>query len=239
MRAVNLLPAQRRTTVSLSSWKSIRPGHIIAVVLAALAVMAVMYGTARSRAQTSEAEAAAVQAQVAAAKRVVTADSAIAAAIPASEQAVSAAAKVANARFAWTPLLHQLATHVPAGVQFTAMTVTLSASGSGSITRVEKPEPGTAVGATLVLNGCSHGQRQVAALMRALRAVSNVSEVTLQSSIEPIKGSAGGGSTGGCPKSGPVFAMTATLVPPKASSAPLPTRAVLASHANPNAKGTK
>ncbi len=241
MKAVNLLPTQRRTTVSLSSLRNIRPGYVVAVVLAALAVMAVMYGTARNQAATYESEAAAVRTQVATVKRSIAAVAAAAAAIPASEQLVGNAAKVAEARFAWAPLFHQLATHLPAKVMFTALSVTLITPDASTASSLKAPEAGVPVGATVVLTGCASAQRPVASLMRALRGVTGVSEVALQSSAEQVAGSSSSasGASGGCPKAGPVFSMTVNMVPATPRAVHVPTRAVLAFSIRRTARGKK
>lgn len=240
MRAVNLVPAQRHTSISLSGLKSIRPGHVVAIVLAGFAVMAVAYGTARTHTATYEAEASSVASQVAVVKRAIAAESTKATAITTSEQRVGNAAKVADARFGWAPLFHQLARRVPKGVEFTALSVALTKPGATTAETLKLPEPGTAVGADMVLTGCATAQRKVASLMRALRTVPNVSEVTLQSSTAPVAGSTntGGGSSGGCPKTGPSFNLT-VLMGPAPEVARTVKEAFLSSLARRSRKGAK
>ena len=81
--------------------------------------------------------------QVATVKRSIAAEAAAAAEIPASEQRVGSAAKVAEARFAWAPLFHQLATSVPAHVHVHGALGHADHTGRAGTT-LKTPEAGTA-----------------------------------------------------------------------------------------------
>ena len=124
MKAVNLLPTQRRTTVSF-----VVAQHPTGLRRRCRSRRTRRHGShVRHGAEPGRylrIRSCGCQDAGRDLKRSIAAVAAAAAAIPASEKLVGNAAKVAEARFAWAPLFHQLATHLPAKVMFTALSVTL------------------------------------------------------------------------------------------------------------------
>lgn len=228
MRAVNLLQSKKRSGPSAASLSDIRPGHLAAVVLAGLAVMAVLYGSARKQTLSYEAETAAVKTQVQAAQRAAAKYAAASAAVPVAEQRVANAMKVAETRFGWAPLLHHLAVYMPSGVEFSTLSVTLESGSTTSTGLAPKPvEPGTASGAAMDLAGCADSHRDVAQMIRSLRWVKGVTKITFESSTKSSSAGGGGGSSeGGCPPGGPKWTMTVTLAAPSVPTSTGPARVV-------------
>jgi Tfp pilus assembly protein PilN len=216
MRAVNLLPQDARGRTGLGSFKP-RPAHAVALVLVLLAGMALLYGQARNTAQQAESEAIVVRTETANVERASAKDVATAAEVPAFEKYVGGVAKVVTSRYDWGPLFHQLAVTVPTGVMFQQLTMTL---GTGSTTAGAASALSTPAsmaqpqGAAMVLKGCASSQNDVAALMRRLRAVDDVSEVALVSSVRPLPNTTTT-ATGGCPKNPTVFDVSVAVGAPK------------------------
>jgi len=216
MRAVNLLPQDARGRAAFGGFKP-RPAHAVALVLFLLAVMALLYGQARNNVQKAESEAVTVRTEIANVERASAKDVSSAAAVPAFEKYVGGVAKVATSRYSWGPLFHQLAVSVPAGVMFQQLTMTLSTGSAtaGPSSALSTPTSlASPQGAAMDLKGCAKTQNDVAALMRGLRTVANVSEVALVSSIQPPPSSTAT-ATGGCPKSPTVFDVSVTVGAPK------------------------
>jgi Tfp pilus assembly protein PilN len=234
MRAVNLLPQEARGRTGLGSFKP-RPAHAVALVLLLLAGMALLYGQARNTAQQAESEAIAVRTETANVERAAAKDVATAAEVPAFEKYVGGVAKVVTSRYPWGPLFHQLAVTVPTGVMFQQLTMTLGSGSTAAASLASGASLAEPQGASMELKGCALSQNDVAALMRHLRGVADVSEVSLISSVRPLPNTTTT-AAGGCPPDPTVFDVSVTVAAPKPWSGQPITKVVTAAQVKAAAK---
>lgn len=108
-----------------------------------------------------------------------------------SEQRKGTIASLADSRFDWQRVMHELALVLPSDVSLTNLTGTASAGvsvdGAGSVAmRASIPGP------ALELTGCAKGQDGVAVFVQALKQIDGVTRVGVQtSSLEGGNGGAG------------------------------------------------
>ena len=176
-----------------------------------------LYGQARNTAQQAESEAIVVRTETANVERASAKDVATAAEVPAFEKYVGGVAKVVTSRYDWGPLFHQLAVTVPTGVMFQQLTMTLGTGSTtaGAASALSTPASiGSAAGRRDGAERLRLLSNDVAALMRRLRAVDDVSEVALVSSVRPLPNTTTT-ATGGCPKNPTVFDVSVAVGAPK------------------------
>ncbi len=247
MRAVNLIPAAQRGGGGTPAGESQGAAYAVLGVLAGLAVLAFLYGSARHQLSSHRTEAATLvaQAQQAQARAAALAPYVSFAAL--REQRTQAVSQLVDSRFDWSHAFHEFGRVLPAGVSLSSLDGTIasatgvagapagpsaagpSAAGpSAARPGATGPASAGAGGAvssatppgsipTFTISGCAVTQAAVALTLTRLRLIDGVSDVTLQSST---KGSGGGGSSGNCGSAAPVFTVQVTFQPLPVAQAP-------------------
>jgi Tfp pilus assembly protein PilN len=251
MRAVNLIPAEQRSGVSVGVGKSQGAAYAVLALAAGLALMALLYGRANHQIASRRTQAAAITAQAqhasAAAEQLAPYTSFIAM----REQREQAVSTLVDSRFDWAHAFHEFGRVLPAQTSISSLTGTI---GSGTTAVSAAPSPTTSSSATppatgaapsapatsaapasaavasvtppgsvpsFTVTGCATSQRAVAQTLQRLRLIDGVSDVTLQSSV------AGSTGAGGCPPHGPSFNVQVTFDPmPSASATATATKTV-------------
>jgi Tfp pilus assembly protein PilN len=243
MRAVNLIPGDQRTGSPVGAGRSEGAAYAVLAVLAAFAVLALLYGKAsrdvssnKSKAATLTAEAQSAQAQASALAPYTTFASL-------REQRVQAVASLVDTRFDWAHAFHEFGrvltgqtsissldgsiaagTAAPAAATTAPPTSTTTTSTAAAAPSVSSATPSGSV-PTFQLAGCATSQRTVAQMLQRLRLIDGVDEVTLQNSTKSV----GATASAGCPSGAPAFAVTVTFDP-------LPTATAAAAAATGKAK---
>jgi Tfp pilus assembly protein PilN len=230
MRAVNLIPGEQRQGAGGLSDLTGRSGGgalIVLGLIAVLAVMIAMYGSAYHSIASQNGEVAAIKAETSAVEARAGRLTPYTNFVSMADQRTETVAQLVQARFDWSHALHELGRVLPAGTSLSSLHGTVGAGGTtpGAATSA----PAAATGATPVsstppgstpiftLSGCATGQTVVAQALQRLRLMDGASEVQLQSSTKSssgsVSGSSGGsGATGSCPGSDPAFTTEVTFV---------------------------
>jgi Tfp pilus assembly protein PilN len=235
VKAVNLIPAEeRRGGSGLSAGRS--GGAVFAVfgLIAGLAVLALLYGTASHQISNDKAEVASLQARTAQAQARATALSPYTSFVTMREQREHAVEQLVDSRFDWARAFHELGRVLPADVSLSALSGTIGSSGAGSsgsdTATGAAAKASAATGASsassvssatppgsvpiFTLAGCTTSQANVAIVLDRLRLIEGVQEVTLQSSTKAGasgSGGGGGGASGSCEGNDAVFNLTITF----------------------------
>jgi Tfp pilus assembly protein PilN len=237
VRPVNLIPPEDRRGDRAPT----RTGPLAYLLVGALAVvLAAVTAVVLTGNQISDrkAEVASLEAQEAAARERAEALAPYAEFAALKEARVQTVDTLALSRFDWERVLRELALVVPADIQLTSITGTVSqdvqvSDGDGNALR------DTTTGPALELAGCAPGHEAVAALAASLEDIDGVTRVGVNGSTatgdESSTGggapSAGGGADMSCASSGPVaqFQMIAAFdevdvaaAAPTAEAAPAP-----------------
>jgi Tfp pilus assembly protein PilN len=246
MRAVNLIPGDQRDGSPVGAGRSGGAAYAVLGVLAAFAVLALLYGKASRDVSSNKSKAATLTAEAQSAQAQASALAPYAAFAALREQRAQAVASLVDTRFDWAHAFHEFgrvltgqtsissldgsigSTTPSAAPAATPSSATPSAAAASSAPASATPAAAATAAVssatpsgsvpTFTLNGCATTQRAVAQMLQRLRLIDGVSEVTLQSST---RGSGGGAaSSGGCPPRGPAFAVTVTFEPlPAATTA--------------------
>lgn len=201
MRAVNLIPAEQRSGAGGLAGRSGGAAYVLIGVVAGLAVMAVLYGTALHEASSRQAEASTLSAEAAKANAEAERLAPYTKFVTLRDERVKAVQQLANSRFDWAHSMHELGRVLPSDVSLTSVSGTMS--GGAAASTAAPPAPGsTAVSVTsatpegavptFTLSGCTTSQSEVALTMDRLRLMDGVKEVSLQGSSN----SSGSGSSG-------------------------------------------
>jgi Tfp pilus assembly protein PilN len=221
MRAVNLIPTEQRSGGAVGARSR---GAVFAVLalVAGLAALTFMYGSAHRQAATRRAEAAALTAQAAQYQAQATELASYTSFVALREQRLQTISELVGSRFDWAGAMGELSRVLPGDVSLSSIQGTVgsttgtkassapatSTTAATSATVSSATPPGTVP--TFTLTGCATSQSVVAQTLVRLRLVSGVSDVTLQSSV---KSTSGGGSTGSCPAGDPVFSAQVSFTP--------------------------
>jgi Tfp pilus assembly protein PilN len=218
MKAVNLIPGERRRKSRDVVGRSGGGALAVLVLIAGLAVLAVMYGGARHQISSQAGQVASLTAQTKAVEARTGRLSSYSSFVAMAEQRMRTVSQLVESRFDWSHALHELGRVLPPdtaldslhGAVGTDEEVTASASSSSSKSAASTSSTSsTPPGSTPVftLSGCATSQSVVAQTLQRLRLMNGVTEVQLQSSTS--SGSSGGGGTsaggGSCPASDPSF----------------------------------
>ena len=234
MKAVNLIPVERRVGAGVGLGRSQGGAYAVIALVCVLALLVFVYGKARHEISSDNAQAAKVTTEAEQARSDAGALARYNGLIAQSEARTTAAEGLMDQRFEWAHALHELSRVLPAGTSIASLTGTIaateeskkaasstpstsssgtSASGSGGSTPVSSATPPGTV-PTVVLTGCANSQTVVAELLQRARLIAGVKEATLTSSVS-ASGS-GNGSTS-CPSPKPVFTVNVTFEPLPAS----------------------
>lgn len=195
MRAVNLIPSDQRRGVARGS----RPvaSYLVIAALAVVAVLASAYAIAGHKVADRKAELARVTAQAQAAEARVAALAPYAQFAALSQKRVATVTQLAESRFDWAHVMHELGRVIPSDAWLTSMTGTVSpgislegaSSASGALR--------SALGVPAIeIVGCTTSQSNVARMMSRMRLIDGVTRVALNAS-EKAEAAPGGESAGG------------------------------------------
>jgi Tfp pilus assembly protein PilN len=249
MKAVNLIPGEQRQGSGSFTGRSGGGALIILGVLAGLAGLTAMYGSAHHKISSQTGEAAALNAQASAIQASTGRLTPYTSFVSMANQRTQTVSQLVQARFDWSHALHELGRVLPAGTALSTLHGTVGqASGSSAAPAAAAaaagatPASSTPPGSTPVftLTGCATSQSVVAQTLQRLRLVDGVSEVQLQSSTKTAGGSgagSSGGSSGGCPGGYPAFSVQIVFAGLPAGPATVPP-AALATTAAASASGS-
>lgn len=213
MRAVNLIPSEQRSgSAAALAGRSGGAAYVVIGVICGLAVMALLYGMADHEIGAKQAEATRLSAEAQQAQSEAAKLAPYTTFVSMREERLKTVQELANTRFDWAHVMHELGRVLPSDAVLSSVTGTVGASTTGgaapSTTTAAVGASKTATSATpagsvptFTIAGCATTQSEVALTMNRLRLIDGVSEVTLQSS------SRSGGSAGSCPAGSPSFAM--------------------------------
>lgn len=213
MRAVNLIPSERRSGGVSLAGRSGGAAYIVVALICGLALLALLYGMAKHEIGAKQAEANRLTAEASKAQSEASELAPYTSFVAMREERLKDVQELANTRFDWAHVMHELGRVVPSGASLSSVTATVGASTTGASTTTPTPTSTSATAASSVTSatpagstpsfeiaGCAKTQSEVALTMDRLRLIDGVSEVSLQSSTKS------GGSTGGaCPSDAPVF----------------------------------
>jgi Tfp pilus assembly protein PilN len=241
MRAVNLVPLDQRGGSGPAAGRSEGGAYAFLILLAGLAGLALLYGTARHEISSRRAKAATLVAETQQAQAEAAQLAPYTSFLAMREQRVQAVSELAQSRFDWAYAFHELGRVLPKDASISSLSGTIGSSGgsssssssssaaTSSATVTSATPPGSVP--TFSLSGCATSQAEVAQTLNRLRLMNGVSNVSLQSSTKAAgNGVGGGGGSGGCPGADPAFSVTIEFDPLPAVSA---ATAVPASSATP------
>ena len=238
MRAVNLIPSEERRRSSAGG----RSGGGVYVLLGALALLVVLaasYMLVGKSIDTKRAEVATIKAQADAAEAKSANLQPYTAFATLRKQRADTVAQLAESRFDWARVLHEVARTIPGDAWLSDLHGTsadpatdAATSSTPTTTGASAATPsadGTDSGPSIDLSGCTSGQGAVARLMVALRRIDGVTGVSLTSSTKPeasgaptsTTSSSSSGTTGAsCTPSQTQFSMTLKFRASAAGAAP-------------------
>jgi Tfp pilus assembly protein PilN len=185
MRPVNLIPAEERP----GSRKPLRSGPLAYMIVGALAAAVIAItalvvtenSISDKKAEVTQLEAE--QAQITAKAQALSPYTQFA---TVREQRLATVTDLANSRFDWARILHELSLVIPANVQLTSLAGNVSGGAGGAGVGLRSQIAGPA----LEMVGCAAGQAGVAAFIEAVKDIDGVTRVGIQGSS--ISGGAGG-----------------------------------------------
>jgi Tfp pilus assembly protein PilN len=221
MKAVNLIPGERRRKGRDVVGRSGGAALIVLGLLAGLIALAVMYGSASHEISSQAGEAATLNAKTNAVEARSGHLSSYASFVSMAEQRMRTVSQLVESRFDWSHALHELGRVMPVDTSLDSLHGTVGSSSSGGASSSSSSSPSSASTAstsatsstppgstpTFTLSGCATSQATVAQTLQRLRLMDGVGEVQLQSSTASAS-SGGGGSSGGsesCPAGDPTF----------------------------------
>jgi Tfp pilus assembly protein PilN len=234
MRAVNLIPAEQRSGAGPGAGRSEGAAYGLLALVGALALLAVLYGSARHKISSRRSQAATLTAEAQRAQAAASQLAPYTSFVALREQRQQAVSELVDTRFDWAHVLHEFGRVLPSNTSISSLSGTVgsslasassssapkgSAAGAGSTVTSATP---TGAVPTFTLAGCATSQAAVALTLERLRLIDGVSEVTLQSSTKgaSASGAGGGGAvSNGCPTTSPLFTMLVTFDPLPAPSA--------------------
>lgn len=231
MKAVNLIPGEHRQGSGSLTGRSSGAALIVLGVVAGLAVLILMYGSANRHISSEKGEVAALNAQASAIQARAGRLTPYTNFVSMADQRTQTVAQLVQARFDWSHALHELGRVLPAGTSLATLhgqvgeaTQTSASSAPATGAPASSTPPGSTPAFTLT--GCAVSQSVVAQSLQRLRLMDGASEVQLQSSTKPAAGStgSGGGSgSGGCPGNDPSFTVQIVFTGLPAGPTPSPT----------------
>jgi Tfp pilus assembly protein PilN len=252
MKAVNLIPGEQREGAGGFTGRSGGGALIVLALIAGLAGLAAMYGSAHHQISSQAGEAASIASQTSAAEARAGKLAPYTSFVSMAKQRMQTVSQLVQARFDWSHSLHELGRVLPAGASLNSLHGTVGPAGptpGSSIPAAPTATPTTA-GATpasstppgstpvFTLTGCATSQSEVAQTLQRLRLMDGADDVQLQSSTK--SSSSGSSSSGGsCPGGDLAFSVNITFVglpAASASSAPASTASTVAAHGGAGAE---
>jgi Tfp pilus assembly protein PilN len=227
MRAVNLVPVDQRGGSGPAAGRSEGGAYAVLILLAGVAGLALLYGTASHEISSRRAKAATLVAETQQAQAEAAQLAPYTSFLAMREQRVQAVSQLAQSRFDWAYALHELGRVLPKDASIISLDGTVgSAGGSTSSSSAGASASATVTSATppgsvpsFTLSGCATSQAEVAQTLNRLRLMNGVSSVTLQSSTKASGSSGGSSGSGGCASADPAFSVTIAFDPLPAVSA--------------------
>jgi Tfp pilus assembly protein PilN len=214
MKAVNLIPGEQREGAGSITGRSGGGALIVLGMLAGLALMVAMYGSAHHRISSQAGEAESLKAQASAIQARAGRLTPYTSFVAMADERTQTVAQLVQARFDWSHALHELGRVLPTGTALGSLhgTVGASASSGSSVATTAAgatPASSTPAGSTPVftLTGCATSQSVVAQTLQRLRLMDGSSEVQLQSSTKSGRSGSVGSSGGSCPSGDPTFSV--------------------------------
>jgi Tfp pilus assembly protein PilN len=239
VRAVNLIPAEQRVHTGGLANRSEGVAHIVLGTIAALAVLALLYGSASHQVSSKESEASRLEEQAQTAQQQASGLAQYKSFVALRDAREQAIVGLINSRFDWAHSLNEIGRVLPPGstvnsLQGAAGTTGKTGSSSSSSSSSAKASAGTVASATpagttptLTITGCATSQSTVALLLNRLRLMDGVSNVELHSSVKTVSTSSGTPNTfsaTSCPSHDPLYQVQVTFAPlptgPNKSAAP-------------------
>lgn len=217
MRAVNLMPVEQRGGSGPAAGRSEGGAYAVLVLLAGLAGLVLLYGSARHEISSRTEKAASLAIQTQQAQAMAAQLAPYTSFLALREQRVKTVSDLAQSRFDWAYAFHELGRVLPHDASISSLSGTVgsttgsSASGAASGGAVTSATPPGSV-PTFTLSGCATSQPEVAQTLNRLRLMDGVSDVTLQSSTK-ASGSGGSSGSGGCNNGDPAFSVTISFDP--------------------------
>ncbi len=150
MRAVNLIPVEQRGGSGPAAGRSEGGAYAVLVLMGGLALLALLYGTARHEISSRRAKAASLAAQTQRAQAMAAQLAPYTSFLALREQRVQAVSELAQSRFDWAHAFHELGRVLPHDASITSLSGTVgstggssssSASSSSSLLRPPAPRP--------------------------------------------------------------------------------------------------
>lgn len=197
MRPVNLIPPDQRR----GAQAQLRTGPLPYIVLGALTLALIgvaLFVTTDNQIAESKAEITTLKRENGVAQAKAKRLAAYSQFHTLAEQRVATVKSLADSRFDWERVMHELALILPNNVWLTSLAASASPDVSvgaegGETSGLRGAVPGPA----LEMNGCTTGQEAVAEFVTALKTIDGVTRVGLGSSELPGKEEAAGGGSGG------------------------------------------
>jgi Tfp pilus assembly protein PilN len=238
MKAVNLIPGEQRQGAGSGlaglTGRSGGGALIVLGLLAGLATLLAMYGSAHRSVSSQIGEVATIKAETSAVQARAGRLTPYTSFVTMADQRTETVAQLVQARFDWSHAMHELGRVLPAGTSLNALHGTVGPAGAtpGASTAASTPASGTASSSTppgstpvFTLTGCAKSQTVVAQALQRLRLMNGASEVQLQSSTKS-DASGTGGASGGCPANDPAFTTQVTFTGlPSAPATSIPSAA--------------
>jgi Tfp pilus assembly protein PilN len=236
MRAVNLIPSEQRSGGTVGS-RSQGAAFAVLALLAGVAVLVFMYGSAHHQVSSRNDEAAALTNEAQQLQSQASQLASYTSFVAMREQRLQAIASLVGSRFDWAAAMGELSRVLPPSVSLSSLqgtvgatTGTAGAKAPSSVTTTASSTTGAAGGGavssatppgtvpTFTLSGCATSQAVVADTLVRLRLISGVSNVTLLSSTASTSS---GGGDGSCAAGDPLFSVQVSFeglpTPPSSS----------------------
>ncbi len=241
MRAVNLIPKDQRSGNSVGAGRSEGGAYAVLVLLAAVAVLAVLYGKAHRDVTSRKAEAVTINAKAAHAQAEASQLAPYTSFVALRQQREQAVVALVNSRFDWAHAFHEFGRVLTPQTQIATLDGSIASSGSAP-----GSAPAPAAGASAATAATTApGAAPAASTTGAAAASATVSSATPAGSVpifnltgcatsqdavaqmlnrlrlidgvstvtlQSSTKSGGAGSTGGCPVGGPSFSVTVAFV---------------------------
>jgi Tfp pilus assembly protein PilN len=233
MKAVNLIPGEHRQGAGSLTGRSGGGALIVLGMVAGLAALILMYGSASHQISTQKGQAAALSAQADTIKARTGQLAPYTSFVSMANSRTQTVAQLVQARFDWSHALHELGRVMPVDTSLATLHGAVGPAGTtgASSTAAAPAAGGTPASSTpagsvpvFTLTGCATNQATVAQALQRLKLMDGASEVQLQSSTQSGASSAGASTSasgGGCGSGDASF--SAQVVFAGLPSGPVPT----------------